>query len=200
METNENNEVDDAAPPGCDVDLIRKLAATQKGEQAFHELFVGSPPASPVALVLLQKAASAEDQELLGLAVHLNPEAPLELYEELGGTYKLGAPGDKAKGLGRVAQLLTGSRIKSLSKAKDEAAGEAGKSLLKAVDKTRHDWPSHAQQNIRHADRAEGIGRVLSKEEDHVRQARTTAAKGVGVAGVAAGLAVATHKHKSNNK
>jgi len=68
-----------------DVALIRKVAARQAGERALEERF-SSPKLAAVDAVLLQRAASA-DRELLKVAAVIRPDAPMAVYEDLGGTY-----------------------------------------------------------------------------------------------------------------
>ena len=71
-----------------DPDKFREVADRIKAEQYLQEKF-GEARVDPVAQVLLARASEVEDPELLKIAAHYCPEAPLEFYEErLGGGFK----------------------------------------------------------------------------------------------------------------
>ena len=64
------------------ISLIRKLAWRDAGREYFE------PKVNPTSVLLLQKAASAIDKQLLKVASSL-PGDTLSNYEALGGTYKI---------------------------------------------------------------------------------------------------------------
>jgi hypothetical protein len=68
-----------------DVSLIRKMASLERGRRYLADDGLGK--LSSVDEVLVTKAASAEDESLLRLAVDL-PGDTLDTYEALGGKYK----------------------------------------------------------------------------------------------------------------
>lgn len=201
------------------IEMMRKVGGQEYGRLAFEHL-VGDPPIGVVALTLMQKTASVADLELYRAAEQASPEDPIELYEQLGGGFKLAGVVDRAKGLSRVGELLSGSRASTLRTAKEEARGDAGKHLLGAmkydhtkvtprITKAVHEGTTHklpasdqelvqhahaAHQNKVHGTRAERLGKVLGAEEHKVRSARGVAGGAV-AGGVAGGVAAARHKN-----
>lgn len=73
------------------IELMQKVGGQEYSRLAFEQL-VGPPEIDVVALTLMQKTASVADLELFKAAERACPGDPIQLYEELGGQYKLGAP------------------------------------------------------------------------------------------------------------
>lgn len=220
--THDELEGNDFATPTSELAELQKVGGQDHGRLAFEQFF-GPPKVDVVALTLMQKVASVADLELYKAAEIAYPQNPIGLYEELGGGYKLAGSLDRAKGLSRVGELLSGSRAKALGEAKKHHVREAGAALpqalkydqskvtpsvLKAVHEgSTHTLPyekqkvvDHAQQahqNITHGRKAERIGKVLSAEESKVRAARGGAVA-AGAATIAGGVAAA--RHKDSNK
>lgn len=67
---------------------VRRIRA----EQFFQEKAASAPAVSSVAVVNLARAAEAADPELLKLAATYAPDAPLAMYEKLGGRFKVAEP------------------------------------------------------------------------------------------------------------
>lgn len=183
-----------------DIELIRKLASAETGRRYLEERF--APVEDPYVIAHLQKAASA-DQELLSLAAWAAGDThdALENYEALGGEFKeararplkrllhpagptkqitqarAGVKGiDKEKGLvGRVGQLLTGSRAKAL----EEHAGNLQRGGAAIAGRQ----PRNALLAERHAGRVKNLARG--------EQIASTAARvGTGAALVGTGAAI----------
>ncbi len=125
------------------IEHMQKVGGREFGRLAFEQFF-GPPQVDAVALTLMQKTASVADITLFEAAQQVSPEDPMRLYEELGGGFKTAGALDRAKGLKRVGELLSGSRAKHLESAKDEAGQLAGNHLLGAL---RHKpKPEHVEE------------------------------------------------------
>lgn len=114
------------------IEHMQKVGGREFGRLAFEQFF-GPPQVDAAALTLMQKAASVADIVLFEAAQQASPGDPMRLYEELGGGFKTAGTLDRAKGLKRVGELLSGSRAKKLEGAKDEAGRLAGQHLLGAL-------------------------------------------------------------------
>lgn len=88
MHTVEHDELE-----GNDLSITEKIGGQEYLRAAFEELF-GVPQLDVVALTLMQKSASVADLELYKAAEFACPSDPIQLYEELGGGYKLASPAE----------------------------------------------------------------------------------------------------------
>jgi hypothetical protein len=135
-----------------DVDMVRKLAAQERGQRAF-ESYGEETPLPLVDELRLQKAGEA-DPELLAIALWSTQGDPLELYEVLGGEYNT----KEAGALGQVAKAISPTVSKSM-KAGVDVADTAYDSLRRA----------------RQADRSAGILHQLATgiglKKSHYRRA-----------------------------
>lgn len=147
---------------------MQKVGGQEYGRLAFTEL-CGSPKIDVVTMTLMQKAASVSDLELYKSAEQACPEDALQLYEQLGGTFKIAGVADRAKGFKRVGELLSGSRAKALHGVHEEASEAAGKHMMDALRGKHH--PDAAGETMKRIDAYAKMHKVPHQQavRDHAK-------------------------------
>ena len=97
-----------------DREPFNKAVRQVRAEQFFQQKAASAQAVPAVTLANLARASEAADPELLKLAATYDPTAPLEMYEKLGGKFKVAEPPPpKGVSAAKWDEILSGKKTQA---------------------------------------------------------------------------------------